>query len=257
MNKNSKWLLAVGVAAMITANGLAMAAVGPVQADTGNGTTKQAAFDKRDGREKGFKEDYNKLLTLLKIDDKTFKEEMKAGKTLAVVAKEQGVSEQKLQTFLEKQMTQHLEAGVKAGRLTADQAEKMKSGMPEQVTKMMNGKGPFQHGPMGGHAPFANEKMLAFLNIDAETLRNELKTEKTLVAVAEKHGVSEQELKDFLVAQMTERLDAGVQAGRLTAEQADKMKANMEERVTKMINTEGLMHRGHGPMPKPEQQADS
>ncbi|QDR82303.1 hypothetical protein [Sporomusa termitida] len=256
MNKNSKWLLAVGVAAMITANGLAMAAVGPVPADAGNGT-KQAAFDKREGKGKAFKEDYNKLLALLKIDDKTFKEEMKAGKTLAAVAQEQGVSEQELQTFLENQITQRLETEEKSGRLTADQAATMKSGMPELVAKMMNGTGPLHHGPRAGHAPFANDKMLAFLNIDADTLRNELKTEKTLVAVAGKHGVSEQELKEFLLAQMTERLDAGVQAGRLTAEQADGMKANMEERVTKMINAEGLMHREHGPLPKSEQQADS
>jgi hypothetical protein len=132
----------------------------------------------------------------------------------------------------------------------------MKTNMAERVTKLINGKGPMQHGPMAGHAPFENDKLLAFLKIDAETLKNELKAEKTLVAIAGEQGVSEQALHDFLVEQMTERLEAGVKDGRITADQAEKMKANMAERVTKLINGEGPMHRGHGPMPGHEKQAN-
>ncbi|HWR43609.1 hypothetical protein [Sporomusa sp.] len=244
MNRNKKWLLAVGVAAMITANGIAMAAVTPAQLDGSNGK-QHAAFDKGDFKGKGFKEDYSKLIELLKIDEKTFKAEMKEGKTLVAIAKEHGVSEKALKDFLVKQMTQRMDEGVKAGRITADQAKKMKADMSDRVSQMINGKGPMHHGPRAGHAPFENAKLLELLKIDAETLKNEIKSEKTLVAIAGEHGVSEQALKDFMVVQMTERMEEGVKAGRITADQAEKMKARMEERVSKMINSKGPMH--HGP----------
>ncbi|SMC51564.1 hypothetical protein [Sporomusa malonica] len=249
MNTNKKWLLAVGVAAMITVNGIAMAAVTPAQQDTPNGK-KHAFVGKGDFKDKGFKEGFSELIELLKIDEQTLKAELKAGKTLNAIAGEHGVSEQVLKDFAIKQMTQHVEEGVKAGRISAEQAEKMKDNMAERVSQMINGKGPMGqgHGRMAGHAPFGDSKLLELLKVDAETLKNELKADKTLVAIAGEHGVSEQALKDFLVEQMTQRIDEGVNAGRISAEKAEKMKADMVDRVSQMINGQGPMHKGHGPM---------
>lgn len=248
MNKNKNWLVALGVAAMITVNGIAMAAVTTDQQDIAKANGKGHAFVGKEDRPgmKGFKEDQAKLLTLLKIDKATFRAEIKEGKTLAAIAQEQGVSEQALKNFLVEQMTKRLEEGVKTGRLSAEQAEKMKTNMDTRVTDMINGKGPMHRG-MHGHAPFENAKLLALLNIDAETLKNDLKAEKTLAAIAQEHGVSEQALKDFLTEQMVQRIDQGVKSGKLPAEKAEKMKANIDKRVDNMINGKGHMHRGHGP----------
>ena len=100
---------------------------------------------------------------------------------------------------------------------------------------------------MYGHAPFNDAKLLALLNIDAETLKNEMKANKTLAAIAQEHGVSEQALKDCLIEQITQRIDEGVKAGKLPVEKAEKMKADVEKHVDNMINGKGPMHRGHGP----------
>jgi hypothetical protein len=61
---------------------------------------------------------------------------------------------------------------------------------------------------------------------------------------AMEHGISEQALKDFLVQQMTKHLEEGVSAGRITADKAEKMKANMDEHITNMINGKRPMHDG-------------
>ncbi len=250
MNKKNKWFLALGVAAMVTANGIVMAAV---PADTQNPMDgKRQAFVGQGHRPdmKGFKEDYAKLLAFLKIDDATFRTEMKAGKTMVAIAKEHGVSEKALKNFITKQMTSRIEEGVKGGWLTAEQAAKMKAGMANHVADMINGKGPVGggFGHMRGHAPFEDAKLLALLKVDADTLKSELQAGKTLVAVAGEHGVSEQTLKDFLVQQMTARIDEGVKAGRLTADQAEAMKAKLADHVTAMINGQGPMHGGFGGM---------
>lgn len=187
-----------------------------------------------------------KLLALLKIDANTLRSEMKDGKTLVAIAKEHGVSEKKLKDFMVSDITQHINEGVKAGRIPSERAEKMKADMDKRVTDMINGKGPMLgHGPKAGHAFFANEKLLTLLNIDADTLKTELKGGKTLVAIAGEHGVSEQELKAFMLEQMSQRIDESVKAGRISAEKAGEMKANMDQRVSDMINGKGHMMHKH------------
>lgn len=246
MNKNKKWLLAISMATMITANGIAMAAVTAEQAAP---TSQRPAIAAKGLMDKaGMKEEFNALLKLLKIDATTFKDEMKAGKSLVTIAGEHGVSEQTLKDFMIGEMTKRLDAAVKAGKLDADKVDKMKANMEQRVSDMINGKGPMHDGKgfMRGEHKFDNSKLLTLLNIDADTFKAEMKAGKTLVAIAGEHGVSEQALKDFMKSEMTERLAAAVKAGKLNADKADKMKVNMEQRVSDMINGKGPKHDHQG-----------
>ncbi|QJW45116.1 hypothetical protein HA075_04260 [bacterium BFN5] len=251
MNKNKKWLIAASIATMIAANGLVMAATPAQQNDTRIGGAQHAFANKGDfaqqGKMRGFYGDDSKLLELLKLDAETLRTEIRAGKTLVAIAQEQGVSEQTLQEFMVKELTHRIDDGVKAGRLTAEQAENMKKDMDKNVSDMINGKMPMHgHGPMRGLAD--NTKLLALLKIDAQTLKTEMKAGKTLVTIAEEHGVSEKSLKSFMVKDMTQRIDEGVKAGRLSEDQAKSMKKNLDKRVSDMINGKGPMH---GPMHGP------
>lgn len=251
MNKNKKWLIAVSIATMVAANGLVMAATPAQQNDTRTDGARHAFANKGDfadqGKMRGFHGDDSKLLELLKIDAETLRTEIRAGKTLVAIAQEQGVSEQTLQEFMVKELTQRIDDGVKAGRLTSEQAENMKKDMDKKVSDMINGKMPMRgHGPMRGLAD--NTKLLALLKIDAQTLKTEMQAGKTLVTIAKEHGVSEKSLKSFIVKDMTQRIDEGVKAGRLSEDQAKNMKKDLDKRVSDMINGKGPMH---GPMHGP------
>lgn len=248
MNKSKKWLVALSVVTAMAASGIAMAASSPEQ-NVVNCKPPHAAKGEFRGGMKDFQQNHAKLLELLKMDAETFKKEMKSGKTLAAIAKEHGVSEQNLTDFITKQMTQGIDDGVKAGRLTADQAAKMKTDMPSRIADMINGKGPIHKGPgpRPGHGPFDDTKLLELLKLDKDTLRTEIKSGKTLAAIAGEHGVSEQELKDFFTSQMTQRIEEDVKAGRLPADRAEEMKAHIADHVNDMISGKGPMHRGHGP----------
>jgi predicted transcriptional regulator len=94
-----------------------------------------------------------------------------------------------------------------------------------------------------GHHKMDNSALLTLLNIDQETFRNEMKAGKTLVAIAQEHGVSEQVLKEAILGQMNQRIEDRVKSGKLSADKAEEMKANMEQRVTDMINGKGPMNR--------------
>lgn len=194
-----------------------------------------------------------KLLELLKMDREAFRTEMRAGKTLVTIAKEHNVSEQKLKTFMTKQLTERINEDVKAGRLTEERAKKMKTNMDKHITNMINGKmhRP-EHRPMG-HGPFHNEKLLSLLNLDAQGLKTEMKAGKTLLTIAEEHGVSEQTLKETLKNEMIQHLEQGVAAGKIPADKAQKMKNDMDKRIDAMIHGKAPMKHHHQPKPQPQE----
>jgi polyhydroxyalkanoate synthesis regulator phasin len=89
------------------------------------------------------------------------------------------------------------------------------------------------HGRFG--SPFDGE-VLETLGIDAATLRAGLEDGKSLAEIAAEQGVEVQTLIDELVAEGSERIDEAVTNGRLDADQAADRKAELESRITEMVN---------------------
>lgn len=195
MKRQRMWFLALSVATMLTANGLVMAAANADSQDNSSGKRPAAAGQREPGKKEGmrpFRGDNKALLEFLKIDAQTFKAAMKEGKTLVAIAQEQGISEESLKNFMVEQMTKHIDAAVKEGRMPEGKQAPSKTDIEKRVSDMINGKGPMQgHGPHG-RAPFDNAKLLELLKIDAQTFRTEMKAGKTLAAIASEQGVSEQ-----------------------------------------------------------------
>lgn len=238
MIKSKKWFVAASVAAIFAVSGAVMAATSDTQNPQDSkrlGVTQKGDFVHNSEMKKNFKADRQALLDLLKVDSNTFRTELKDGKTMVTIAKEHGVSEKKLKGFIIDQRTKRIDEGVKAGRITAERAEKMKSNLEQRVSDMINGKAPMHK----GLGMLGNKELLTLLKVDAETLKNELKAGKTLVAIGNDHGVSEQQLKDFMINSMTQRIDKGVESGRISTEKAEQMKAKMEQRVSDIINGKG------------------
>ncbi|TRY24444.1 hypothetical protein FOI68_17535, partial [Brevibacillus sp. LEMMJ03] len=118
------------------------------------------------------------LLALLKLDEEKLQSELKAGKSLADVAEEQGVSTDELVSLLTKQEEEHLAAAVKEGKLTQEQADKLKETISERVQHIVEDTHPgkgfgkfFVKFPGFG----SNEELLALLKLDEEKLQSELK----------------------------------------------------------------------------------
>jgi hypothetical protein len=72
------------------------------------------------------------------------------------------------------------------------------------------------------------------LDIDVETLVAELRSGKTLEELAEEHNLDVQTLYDAQLAVMTEHMNAQVEAGHMTQEEADEHLAWMSEHVAEM-----------------------
>ncbi|MGG4455429.1 hypothetical protein [Brevibacillus porteri] len=79
------------------------------------------------------------LLSLLKLDADKLKKEQKAGKSMATIAKEQGVEVDDVIELLVGQHEVKLKEAVKAGKLTQEQADKRSEELTAMVQKMVDG----------------------------------------------------------------------------------------------------------------------
>lgn len=122
---------------------------------------------------------------------------------------------------------------VAAGTVTAEQADAVAAHLSEQVPVRDRGDRLERRAQRAERREFVTE----LLGVDAETLRDELRSGATLAEVAEANGVSTDELVDALVARAMERLDAAVEAGRIDQATADEKSAELEASITERVTT--------------------
>jgi hypothetical protein len=142
------------------------------------------------------------LLTLLKIDATTLKQEFKAGKSLADIAAAKGIQKQKVIDLLVTQVSNQLEQDVKSGRLTQDQAKQKKAKLQGFITQGVERKGGLGSGHRGHHGRRGVLKdAKSILGLDKQEMMNQLKGGKSLVEIAQSKGIS----KDQLISKLLER----------------------------------------------------
>ncbi|SFJ45689.1 hypothetical protein SAMN02799624_04630 [Paenibacillus sp. UNC496MF] len=189
---------------------------------------KGKALAPRDGSE-GFRRGMvgQEVLDLLKLDAKTLKERLAAGKTLAQIAEEQGVS----RDALKQAMTAAFEK----------RQAKEKQAFDENLDKTLDGQHPL--GGAGGKGGFKAgfgkldlEASAKLLGVTTDALKQELADGKSLADVAKEKGVDVQKLIDAQKQAIVDGLNAAVKAGKLTQEQADKISAEVGSIAEKIVN---------------------
>ncbi len=83
------------------------------------------------------------------------------------------------------------------------------------------------------------------LGLDLDSLKEQIQNGATLADVAAAQGVETSAVVDLIVEQKTERVQAGVDNGRITQERADEILAELPEKVTTAVE-EGRPERDRG-----------
>jgi hypothetical protein len=180
-------------------------------------------------------------------------------------AKQLGVKPSELSDALEHAFTGRVDAAVKAGRLTKEEGEELKQ-------RIQSGEFPLFGPPALGHGfpgphPFFHglDSAAEYLGLTEAQLRTRLNDGQTLAQIAKAEDRSVDGLKHALVADAKEKLDAAVDAGRLTRAEADRALTGLEQRIDDLVNGQlrlrvrdhrgfGFRHRGfdrQGPPPSP------
>lgn len=243
MKKFTKY--AIALATVVALGGTATLAMADTTSNNTNTQAQQDAHHKGFGKgkeQRGFAqaglEQNTELQTLLKLSADELKAQLQAGKTLADIASAQGVDKQAVIDLLVKQENARID----------QEATQRKASSEQRVTNQVEGKGGFGgpggQGHPGGRGGFAfaqNTDLQSLLKLSADELSTQLKAGKTLADIASAQGIDKQAVIDLLVKQDTARLDQAVTDGKLTSDQAEKMKTDAVQRTTDLVDGKGFM----------------
>lgn len=146
------------------------------------------------------------------------------------------------QAEIQQRILDDLAGLVSDGTLTQDQADKV----AETLASKMPAGGPGGHGERGGRGGMFGGLSTAAtaIGITEDELRTQLEAGKSIAQVAEAEGVSEQAVIDALVKAAEDHFAEEVASGEHTQAEVDAKLADLEARVTEMVQTEGLPQRG-------------
>jgi ribosome recycling factor len=168
-----------------------------------------------------------------------------AGKSLAQVAQAHGKTGADVATALKNDANQRIDQAVTSGRITSDQGNQRKTATDQRIDQLVNqvmpqggpAGGPGGFGPgRGGFNPGAGLNTAAqAIGISVQQLRTELPG-KSLAQVAQAHGKTGADVATALKNAANSRIDQAVTSGRLTADQGNTDKTNIDQRIDQMVN---------------------
>jgi 3-hydroxyacyl-CoA dehydrogenase len=162
---------------------------------------------------------------------------------------------QDIQDALKDVLKERLDAAVKGGKITQEEADRILERASERGFPLGPGPGgPDFHIEFRG-GPFVAAAAKA-LGLSEDALRQQLEDGKSLADVAEAEGKSVAGLKTALLGAAREALDDAVEAGKLTDAQRDDVLERFEERLDDLVERTGFgpprLHRSAGFAPEPD-----
>ncbi len=178
------------------------------------------------------------------------------GKSLADVADEQGVAVSDLTDALTAEAQARLDEAVAEGKIDEERAGEISDQLAERVDQMVNATADDVRDRMSSahramHKRAANrsenvEQLADFLGLSVDELRQGRADGQTLAEMAEAQGISEDDLVQFLVDGIQERVDEAVAEGRIDADKAAERLADMQSRIEEKVNAEPGENSGFG-----------
>jgi polyhydroxyalkanoate synthesis regulator phasin len=154
------------------------------------------------------------------------------------LAAELGITVEQLQAAQEAARNSVIDDAVAAGRITEEQAERLRNAEPGEIRR---GFGHRVRHAIGN----AVETAAGILGLTTDEVRQGFMDGKSLNDLAAEQGVTDLEAQ--LVAQLTADIQAKVSDGSITQEQADRLLENLSERVSNLVDHEGgKFRRGPG-----------
>ena len=161
-------------------------------------------------------------------------------------ASQLGVEPDELSDALRQAYENRIDEAVKDGRLSEEQADRLKDRLESKDVPLVFGLRAFHGNGFGHHGRGVGilEEAATYLGLTQGELRRALR-DSTLADLAKKRGKSVSGLVDALVATRAKRIDDALADGRLSDEQAAELESRLEERTEALVDGE-LRRPGEG-----------
>lgn len=156
------------------------------------------------------------------------------------VAARLGISADRLREAFRDALDARIDAAVDAGKLTPDQAAKLKKRLEHAKglgTQIRNGLARHRHAflPRPHARLHAHGAAATYLGLSPRELGAELRDGKSLAEIAAAQGKSVEGLVDAMLVHAKARLDKAVESGRLTRERTDQILGRLADAVERLV----------------------
>jgi outer membrane murein-binding lipoprotein Lpp/AraC-like DNA-binding protein len=153
-------------------------------------------------------------------------------------ARQLGVEPRELSDALEQALKNRVDAAVRDGRITEEEAAKLKERIDAGDAPLFGlGPGPgFRHDHRHGALPAKADAAARYLGMTQAELRSALEDGKTLAQIARDRGKSVAGLVDALVAPAEQKLNQLVEDGRVTQAEKRELLSRLREHLTDVVN---------------------
>ena len=158
-----------------------------------------------------------------------------------------------LRTALSDAELAQIDQAVEDGVISEEDAERIKEHMQDsgRVLGFPGGPPPGgPHGPGGPGGPEVFDAIAEELGIPVERLHNQLMRGKRLAQIARANGKSLSDVKSAAKDAIEKEIDEGVEAGRLSEEDADRLREDLPNMLDRLVRGPHFFHGGPmGPPP--------
>lgn len=211
------------------------------------------------------------LVALLGVTEDQLETNLKSGMTLAEIATANGVEPQAVIDLLTTEAEAMIDAALAEGEIDQAEADELRTELLPKIGTFVNDgfRGLMREldggrlGGKGGHGDWADRDprgehhrgrgwhdggddgmgQMAELSAIAEAVGTDtaglmagIRGGQSLADIARSNGADPQAVTDLLISQANARIDAAVEAGKLTAEEAAEMKAEFAESASDLVN---------------------
>lgn len=159
------------------------------------------------------------------------------------LADELGISVDDLRQAMSNVALDLVDQAVADGRITEDEAADIRERIASGDFPFFFGRHQFHGGPGLCLGRYAVSEVAEFLGIEPATVLDGLQNGQSLAQIAEANGKTRDELKNYLLDELTDKVNQAVENGRITQERADEILANAPDRIDQQIDREGLPER--------------
>ena len=245
----NRWLLPVALVAAISVAAVTLISAAERSSEEQNAARvveHRGGGDKDHGKRNQLHDLGGKLDDLAELvgtDADGLKSAYRDGQNLAEIAESNGIDPQTVIDALLGKANERVNTAVEDGKISESRAESIRANLEAKVSDRVHSgrEATVDRQEKRAHrdAKFSESfsDLAAQLGTDLEGLKSAYGEGQSLAQLAESNGIDPQTVIDVLVARASERIDAAVEAGKLSAEQAETWQSDLEARISERVHS--------------------
>lgn len=172
---------------------------------------------------------YDVLKNDLGFKDEEIKSAKKSGKTAFDLAKQKGITSDKLKEMIIEKQSKEIDKEVDGGKIPKEKAAEVKEHFKEKMSKW-DGKLKMGRCKGGMHNPVYGilEKDLGYTK---EQIKSAADSGKTAFDLAKQKGITQDKFRTMIIDKNSQNIDKAIADGKIPKEKADEMKSSFKTKI--------------------------